>query len=328
MLNDMNSACAQMTADIEAAFDVIGTAASEPSLLIDQLASDTYTDKGRGGCGVGASWSARAVQLIRSVTDRDQDALEHCAARAFDDPDARVRGLAWCLLAEIEDLPGLGESVEGAIVRGYMKRVVAPADRILRQDEAHGFAIMIGAITGGGWARQFAIEAEREYIGRNGGSDAWLIESSPASAIAFLTHADIGRRLAAIRVVARAGRSDRQACDAVYARITSDREADVRLAAIVAYGDMCRDTRDEQGLRRLAQLVLDVSLPVYHRFAAYCALVKVDGRSPKDGWPLLCADSEKLGRLRDGVCDDWPVWPDWDFVQRCVTGTGHVKGGM
>lgn len=319
MHDDMTSVVERMTADVEAAFDLFGPDAAEPSLLAEQLGTSVGPAGALVDEGNCREWAARARRLIDALGDGGEEAIRHCADCAFDDPDSRMRGLAWSILAEIEDRPGMKEAVSAAVVDAYTRCVAQPSNPMEREGEAAGFVSLIGASVLGEAVRQNNKQMEREFIATHGGADAWLIESSPSAALTFFNHPDAGRRLAAIHVAARAGKSDLTACEAIAEKMIGDPEPQVRLTAIVTYGEIFEESRDPQCLRRLAALVSDEELSMYHRFAAYCALVQV-WRAPLDMTsPLLRADDEKMERLREGAFDaGWPVEVDWALVERCA----------
>jgi hypothetical protein len=209
----------------------------------------------------------------------------------------------------------------------FEERVVPSLDPGERVGAAACFAEIVGGAVLCATTSQLEKVIEHEYIDAHAGADAWLIESSPSAALAFLEHPDPERRLAAIQVVARAGKDDATACDTIYQKVVGDPDSEVRVAALITYERLFLHTRDLQWLRRIAAIVLDDERPMFERFTAYCGLHAVWGDSFCDKLPQRRIDDEKLARLRESTFDaEWPVEVDWDFVRRCADGDGSSAG--
>jgi hypothetical protein len=294
-------------------------------MLVDQLIDDACAGGDSSAPAISSKWAVRAAHLVRIVADCGDAVVYQCSARAFDDADTRVRGLAWCLLSEMQESAVTQDSVNGIIAAAFKERIAAPFDYPERDADASAFAAVVGATVMCASADQMLKAIEGEYIAMHGGVEGWRIDAGTHDALAFLDHHDSGCRLAAIRVAARAGKDDPAACEAIYQRMITDTEPGVRLAAMVAYTDLFYGTRDPQCLRRAAAIVLDEHQPMFHRFAAYCGLFTVCGRRFDGDSPLRIADEEQLCRLREGASGaTWPVGIDWEFVNKCARGKcGH-----
>ncbi|HQU43048.1 MAG TPA: hypothetical protein PK867_09555 [Pirellulales bacterium] len=85
-------------------------------------------------------WAARAAELIGSMRASCQSPSSECIKYAFDDPDARVRGIAWCLLGEFADDEAGERAVIGAIRDDYVRRV-----RMREGDDAPAFVLCLHA---------------------------------------------------------------------------------------------------------------------------------------------------------------------------------------
>lgn len=316
-----DSVTERMLADVQVAFHLFGAAATSPLLLAEALRG--HTD----ACDTWAAdeeWANRAARLIAEARHGDSSAIARCADRAFDDTDARLRGVAWCVLAHMLDDGARGESAR-AILHDVLKRFAAKADPRSRDFYPHYFSYfseMLSAEFACGSGLQELMAMEQAYIEAHAGADAAAMQSSLSAALAFLAHPDSACRLAALRATVRAGRHDPDAAGAVRAVMLGDLDADVRVAAIVAYTDLHQGSSDEECLRVLAELVLDDQPPLIERYAAYCGLFCVCTDRLGDS-PSGKHDAREFARLREGAPGaGWPIKIDWGFVRECARGRG------
>lgn len=316
----VNAAVARMDADIEVIFELFGADAEDPASLLARLPREACAERAGGRLttwGVGMGWTARAARLLRDATAASERTLRQCAQQGFDDPDARVRGVAWCALAKLQDNEATEDTVKTIIAEEFKRRVTGAADAAENDGDALAFALMVGAQVTIVSGRHLIKAIEREYIESHSGGDADLISASPSAALGFLDHPESGRRLAALTVASHADVRDEAVSYAVRRLMTSDPDPEVRSVAIEAYATIFQGSSDPECLRRLAEIVLDEGQRRRNRFAAYAGLFVVSDRLGE--FPLRCTDAEKLARLRDRLDDaDWPIPMQWEFVKQCA----------
>lgn len=319
---DFDKAVERLNADVAAAFDLFGSRASSISFLEEQL-GDGATASARTPFVADYSlgrWWHRAAHLLARLQNSSPNSVFTCVETAFDDPDARVRGIAWCLLAEQSARKDANAETEGTIERAFFKRISGLEGEFERRRHAGYFVALFSASVAGARAREVHREMETDYIERHAGVDAPAIQSGLEAAIHYLNHPDSDRRLAALRAIVRLRGDDVHVSARLIDMLHRDPDRDVRRCAIVAYTDMMKGTCDQEGLRRLAEIVLNDDEALRMRFIAYDALFRVVGADSKKR-PLRIATREALDALRDSSLScDWPVDVDWNFVHRCLRG--------
>lgn len=306
----------RMNGDVELAFELCGRAACKASTLMVY-----FSDVSVGGSVELNGWFVRAAALANVANSGVREHLAAVVDAAFDDPDAQVRGVAWCLLADARGLEETRGTVDSCLLNEFAKRNPTGGEGSVRSIKARGLLVALQAIVAVARSREFCRGLDDSYIAIHGASDAQLIQASWASALEFLAHADSGRRLASLRTIARARNSAAAASGRVRQVIESDPDLNVRLAAIVTYGDLQHGTSAPESLRVLARVVLDSAQPMRHRFAAYDGLFKLCGVGLKNR-PIDRAAPRSVDKLRDSALpSEWPAEIDWEFVRRCAQAT-------
>jgi hypothetical protein len=221
-------------------------------------------------------------------------------AVAFDDNDARVRGVAWCMI---------GRAVlEGRSLHEQARRTLADRFGIPIN---HGCMEALPEM----WLQDIAMEVEartrdRPYklfraqlLRARGGDDLDAIKESPSS---FLQHPLPERRAAALEVLW--DRPDRLLATKIKEMATSDPAEMVRIAAVVALRPIFARSEDRAIVSFLAAIAANDSEPREVREAAYLGLYVIR-IVDSDQWPLI--------RM---LPDDF-VFPDhanWQFVEACL----------
>lgn len=331
MSNETNeffaAALDRMTSDLQTAHDLFGAAVFAPSAVMAHLfaCARPVCDADAPESDVnGGSWSARALALLNNMSAAGDSAARTCIAAAIDDPDPRIRGVALCMLSSLGN--GEDERVDATIAEEFASRRPLTADRPPWDLQATSMPTVMRGIFAALRAKETVCRLNKEIIEAHAGPDASAIQLGWAHALPFLQHAESGRRLAALRAVAHAGKDAAEASIAIASLAAHDADSQVRVAAILAYVAIFRGAKDRNALRFLAEFVLDDSQGMLLRFAAYNGLFGVLG-SPRAEHPLSRARPDTLERLRNSVPPlGWPVEVNWKLVHACAYGAGAEKG--
>lgn len=316
----------RMKGDLKTAYELLGDATFAASTITARLSAGGPVVLGLGAPDSnvrGDAWSVRALDLISLMTKAGDSGARKCAAVAIDDPDARVRGIAWCLLSTY----GCGQDsrIDTSVANEFASRRPRTAEPATWDLQARAMPAMMRGFFGALRMDDVLGQLNKEYIDAHGGPDASTIRRSWRDAVCFFEHYDSGRRLAALRTVAEAGKEAAEASSDIAHLAANDVDSQVRVAAVLSYVAIFRRTRDANALRFLAGLVLDDSQVMLLRFAAYDGLFSVVGALPKER-PLRRASPDKLYRLRNSVPPlEWPVDVDWKLVHACASGAGGEK---
>lgn len=257
-------------------------------------------------------WPARATAILQLHTEDPVGNLGHSLTAAFDDQDQRVRGISWCAVIETLGNCETRTRAEEIVAREFLARLDQRGSPVPRVSQANTFCSLVSGTAALIYTEQFLGDIRDSYVEMHGGSDAAAIKSSLASAAEFLSHYDAGRRLAALRTVAAARMAASAHAATIAEMIATDPDAEVRLAAIVAYGELFHASRNSTSQRTLAELVADGNLPLRHRLAAYHGLLRVcDIRNVRTTRTSKC-----IGRDPDAERDELAAI-DWAFVESC-----------
>ena len=223
-------------------------------------------------------------------------------AVAFDDGDARVRGVAWCMIGRAVLEKG-SESFHEQTRRMISERFHIPINHecmeTLPQIWLDSIAMEVEARIRDRPYKQF----REQLLRARGGDDLDAIKESPSL---FLEHPLPERRAAALEVLW--DRPDRLLATKIKEMATSDPAEMVRIAAVVALRPIFARSEDRAIVRFLAAIAADDSEPREVREAAYLGLYVIR-RVDSDQWPLI--------RMLPGDFV-FPDHADWQFVQACL----------
>lgn len=222
-------------------------------------------------------------------------------AVAFDGDDARVRGVAWCMIGRAVLQRGSASLYEQAR-RTLAERFGIPVDHecmeVVPRMWLEAIAMEVEARTHDQGYQQFRARLLRA----GGGDDLDAIKEAPAE---FLSHPLPERRATALQVLW--DRPDKSLAARVKEMATSDPAERVRTAAVMALRKTFARSEDLATVRFLAAIASDDSEPRVVREVAYMGLYEIR-IVDTDQWPVV------------RVLPDDFVFPDhanWQFVESC-----------
>jgi hypothetical protein len=248
---------------------------------------------------------------IGSVPDNETETaaslpqeLSELFAVAFDGGDARVRGVAWCIIGRAV-LAGGSKPLHEQVRRTLAERFGIPTNHQCMETLPEM------------WLQAIAMELEAriqdqdqvykqfraQLLRAKCGDDLDAIKDSPAE---FLSHPLPERREAALEVLWE--KPDKSLATKIKEMVTSDPADVVRIAAIMALRPIFKRSEDRAIVRFLADIAVDASESCEVREVAYMSLYRIKVVD-SDQWPDV--------RMLPGEF----VFPDhanWQFVESCL----------